>query len=693
GRELFSQGLAPPAGAAGLPAALTLNDEARLRLASGTPPAAARWLAPVARDLLKHRGRSLIVVGERQPAAVHALTLALNAALGNLDHTVALVPDPVAALEAEPLASLAAALGGGAIDTLLVLGGNPVYEAPADLSFAAALGKARVTIHVGGRADETGARCTWHLPVSHPLESWGDLRATDGTVAIVQPLIAPLFDTRSEIEVLARLLGRKDARGYDLVRATWQQQHPGPDFDRRWNVWLADGVVGDSAAPPTALRLDGAAVARAVATAPAAAALGPGDLELDFHVDRSLLDGRYANNAWLQEWPDPVTKLVWDNAALVGPQTAKALGVKTGAVLALGYRGRALQAPVFVQPGQAEHTVSLALGYGRAAAGRHGDGKGVNANALRDSTAPWFDRGLTASPVLATYQLATTQRHGEMEGRPVLREATHAQYQATPDFAARQAPPHPPLKSLWKKPNPEGGHQWGMAIDLTTCTGCSACVLACQAENNIPVVGKDQVLRYREMHWLRIDRYYKGSAEAPEASVQPIPCMQCETAPCESVCPVVASVHSPEGLNDQVYNRCIGTRYCSNNCPYKVRHFNFYNFNENLTLLDQMYKNPEVTVRGRGVMEKCTYCIQRINAGKIAAKRAGTDEIRDGAITPACAQTCPADAIVFGDLNDPKSRVAQLKAGNRNYALLEELNTQPRTTYLAKLRNPNPELA
>jgi molybdopterin-containing oxidoreductase family iron-sulfur binding subunit len=675
---------------------VALPPGAPTRLVAPTPPSlaptATRFVRAVARDLVAHRGRSVVAVGARQPAAVHALAYLVNLALGNVGTSVVLTRDADAGPAPEPLAALAAALGGGQVETLVILGGNPVYEAPADLGFEQALGRARTTIHLGLRADETGQRCTWQLPATHGLEAWGDLRAADGTAAVVQPLIAPLFDGRSEIEVLARLLGQRDARGYDLVRATWRAVAPEPDFESRWSRWLADGVIAATAAPAAtpAPRLGDLAGLLAAPRAPTT-----GALEADFRLDHSVCDGRYANNAWLQELPDPVTKLVWDNAALLGPATAAALGVTTGDVVALQARGRRLEIPAFVQPGQAEGTVGLPVGYGRSAAGRHGNRRGVNANLLRVSASPWFDGGVTATKAGTRQRLATTQRHGDMEGRPIIRSATREEYRRDPAFATRPDPAGPAPKSLWRDPSPRTGQQWGMAIDLSVCTGCSACVVACQAENNVPVVGKDQVLRHREMHWLRIDRYYKGAPDAPEVAIQPVPCMQCENAPCEQVCPVAATNHTPHGLNDQVYNRCIGTRYCSNNCPYKVRHFNFYDYNEGLSILDQMYQNPDVTVRGRGVMEKCTYCVQRINEATIAAKRDGKADgkVPDGGIVPACQQTCPVGAIVFGDVNDPASRVSRLKRDERSYSLLGELNTKPRTTYLAKVRNPNPELA
>jgi Fe-S-cluster-containing dehydrogenase component len=656
-------------------------------------PAAARFVRVVATDLAAHRGASLVAAGARQPAAVHALAYLVNLALGNVGRTVVLAREAPPAPAPEPLPALAGALAAQQVETVIIFGGNPAFEAPTDQRFAEVLGRARNAIHLGLRVDETGRRCGWQLPLAHPFEAWGDLRASDGTVSVVQPLIAPLFDSRSEIEVLARLLGQRDARGYDLVRATWSAAAPGPDFDRRWNGWLAEGVIAGTASPDVAPAPRLPALVGLLASARAPASRG---LEADFRLDPSVYDGRYANNAWLQELPDPVTKLVWDNAALVGPATAAELGVTTGDVVALEARGHRLEIPIFVQPGQADGTVGLPLGYGRTAGGHHADGRGFNVNLLRDSTAPWFDRRLTATKVGRRHRLATTQRHGDMEGRPIVRSATLAEYRRDPGFAPKQTPPGPAPRSLWKEPNARDGQQWGMAIDLGVCTGCSACVVACQSENNVPVVGKAQVLRFREMHWIRIDRYYKGTPEAPEVAIQPVPCMQCENAPCEQVCPVAATNHNPHGLNDQVYNRCIGTRYCSNNCPYKVRHFNFYNFNklnEEESLLDQMYRNPDVTVRGRGVMEKCTYCVQRINEAVIAAKRDGDGTVADGVVQPACQQTCPVGAIVFGDINDPKSRVSQLKAQSRNYALLEELNTHPRTTYLAKVRNLNPELA
>jgi molybdopterin-containing oxidoreductase family iron-sulfur binding subunit len=421
-------------------------------------------------------------------------------------------------------------------------------------------------------------------------------------------------------------------------------------------------------------------------------------LEIVFVQSPALHDGRFANNAWLQELPDPLTKVVWDNPALVSPKTAEMLGLANEGLVRLDYAGRSLQVPIWILPGMADNVVALTLGYGRQHAGRIGSEVGVDTFKVRASKAPGFDSGVTLSKVGGTYPLSTTQDHGSMEGRPLVRESTVTELRSP---EKKEAPPSalgvfeekPEHFSLWEAPRAyDQGHQWGMTIDLNTCIGCNACMVACQSENNVPVVGKDQVSRHREMHWLRVDRYFSGEASGnPEVVFQPVPCMQCEDAPCEQVCPVAATVHDAEGLNVMVYNRCIGTRYCSNNCPYKVRHFNFYNFTKDTPDILKLAMNPDVTVRARGVMEKCSYCVQRINRAKIDVKLAGR-EFHDGDVKTACQQACPASAIEFGDIRDGSSRVAKAKADPRNYALLEELNTKPRTTYLAKVRNPNPDL-
>jgi len=650
---------------------------------------ASRFVAALAKDLATRPGRALVCVGMRQPPRVHALALLVNAGLQSLGDTLQLLPDPWAALGVAPLSGLAAALESGKLQTLLSLGGNPAYTAPGALGLGALWSKVAFSAHLSEVQDETAAVSQWHLPRSHSLEAWGDLRAAGGTASVVQPLIAPLFASTSAIEVVARLLGKKPADAYSLVRATWTGALPAADPDRAWARWLHDGLVGESAFSAAQPELDFSALlptlARPVKSAPR--------FEVDFYLDASVYDGRYADNPWLQELPDPLTKLVWDNAARISAHTARRHGLAEGETVRLSSGGRRVVLPLLLAPGQADETIALALGYGRSAAGQHGTGIGVDVTRLRSPAAPWFESGVALQRIGDRQQLVTTQEHHFMEGRPLSRDGTLAQFRANPRFAKEMTPKHPDLPALWEPPLERGGQQWGMCIDLNLCTGCNACMLACQAENNILVVGKENTRIGREMHWIRVDRYFRGDVDDPEVLWQPINCQQCEFAPCESVCPVAATSHSPSGLNDQVYNRCVGTRYCANNCPYKVRRFNFFNYALDLTELERMGKNPDVTVRLRGVMEKCTYCVQRINRARVDAKRDRGGVLNDGEVLTACQQACPARAISFGDLNDPAAEVSRRKQQPREYALLGEINTRPRTTYLARLRNPNPELS
>ena len=646
------------------------------------------WLVALAKDLAAHRGRGLIVAGPGQPAGVHAAVLALNLALGNVGATVVYHEPVDAALPSRAaLAELTTAMRAGEVATLVVLGGNPVYDAPADLEFSSAMSKVATTIALGMQVDETSRLATWHLPRAHYLESWDDARAACGTASVVQPLILPLYGGHGATELLGLLATGTDRPGYDLVRETWTGLLGPVDFERRWNRVLHDGLLAGSGAP---------AVAPATGPRPieelGRAAVAQGDapgIEVHFRPSPYLLDGRFANNGWLQELPDPVTKLTWDNPVLLSPATAQTLGVGDEDRVRVSTGARSLEAPVWIVPGQADGTALLTLGYGRAP-GRVAEGVGVSAYVLRTSTFPDFETGGRLEKVDGTTRLSPTQEHGAMEGRPLVREGTLAEYRHHPAFA-QEAVEVPPLESLWHEKPYEAGHQWGMTVDLNSCVGCNACVIACQSENNVPIVGKDQVRRGREMHWIRVDRYFEGSPERPRMVFQPVPCMHCENAPCEQVCPVAATVHDDEGLNVMVYNRCIGTRYCSNNCPYKVRRFNFFNFTKDTPEVLQLAANPDVTVRSRGVMEKCTYCTQRINAAKLDARLAGRT-LADGDVRTACQQACPAGAIEFGDLRDAASRVTRAKADPRNYALLAELNSKPRTTYLAKVRNPHPDL-
>ena len=646
------------------------------------------WLAALVKDLLGSRGASLVLAGPRLSPQVHASVLALNAALGNLGHTIdyhepkdALLPTP------DGLSALSAEMRQGHIKTLVVLGGNPGYDAPADLGLREAASKVEEILHLGTHVDETAALASWHVPAAHFLESWDDARASCGTLSVVQPLILPLLGGKSRLELLGLLASGQDRPGYDLVRETWRTLLGAADFEARWRRVLHDGLLPDSALPAAAVTVARGLGAELAAEAARLAATA-GDLDLLFVPSPKLEDGSRANNAWLQELPDAVTRVTWDNPLLLSPEEARARGLHDEQLVRLEVGGRALELPVLRVPGMADGVAVLTLGYGRRAAGRVGSAVGFDGYALRTSAAPDLAGGARLSPTAGRYALAVTQHHGTMEGRALVREATLDRYRREPGFAAEGPPP----SSLWKEHEYKTRPQWGMVIDLNACTGCNACAVACQSENNVPVVGKDQVRRGREMAWLRIDRYYVGEPAEAQAVFQPVPCMQCENAPCEQVCPVAATVHDGEGLNVMVYNRCIGTRYCSNNCPYKVRRFNFYNFTKDTPELVRLAANPNVTVRARGVMEKCTYCVQRLQAAKIDARLAGR-ELKDGDVRTACQQACPAEAIRFGDLLEPQSRAAQARSSERGYALLGELYTRPRTTYQARLRNPHPDLA
>ena len=648
----------------------------------------ADWAGAVARDLLAHRGASAIIVGDHAAAEVHALAHRMNAALGNTGNTV-IYTEPVELNPVDQIASLReliAQMNAGAVQVLLILGGNPVYNSPVDLDFAGALAKAPHPIHVSLYRNETSARCRWVIPETHYYEDWGDGRAYDGTVTILQPLILPLYPSRTHAEVLDAVLRQPPRSTYQIVRAYWQAHSGAGDFEDWWRHAVRPGVVANSALPPITPALGEGAPAATPQPAPAA-----GGLDILFRTDPYLYDGRFANNSWLQELPKPVTKIMWDNAVYLSPRTARRLGLDNQHHVELTYRGRAVRGSVWISPGQADETVIVHLGYGRTHAGRVGNGRGFNAYALRTSDALWAGTGAQVRAIGGSYPLAQTQMHQMgQEGCAMVISAPVSQYIADPDFVNRKIETPDGAATLY----PQwafSGYSWGMSIDLTSCVNCMACVIACQAENNIPVVGKEQQLFNREMHWLRVDVYYEGEADRPELRYQPVPCMHCESAPCEYVCPVAATTHSADGLNEMTYNRCIGTRYCSNNCPYKVRRFNFLLFQDWITEQLKLQRNPDVTVRSRGVMEKCTYCVQRIREAEIRSINERRF-IRDGEIQTACQQVCPTKAIVFGDMNNTGNQVAQLKNEKLNYALLAELNTRPHTTYLAELRNPNPEL-
>jgi len=679
-----------PAFAQALGAALGLPG---IAAPAGLDESAARFAATAANDLRAAAGRSVVVAGDFAPPEVHAAAHAINEALGSLGKTVFLT-EPVEAAPIDQLASLRELVEdvkAGSVELLLILGGNPVYDAPSDLAFGEALLKAGLTVALASHPDETTRYCHWAVPMAHDLEAWSDARSLDGTAALVQPLIEPLYEGKSAHELLSVLLDEVPRKGYDVVREAWKAARPAEaDFEAFWRKALHDGVVPGSAAPAVAAPVRLAEVAAALA---AASAVKPAGLEAVFRPDPSLLDGRFANNGWLQELPKPLSKLTWDNAAVVSPATAQELGVTNEDVVKVEAGGRSAELPVLIQPGQAAGVVTLHLGFGRKHAGRVGNGVGADVNPLRTTAAPWLVPAVTVTKTGGRHPLAHTQQHFRMEGRDIVRTMTLPEYRKDPAKAKGHGLP-PKEASLFQPGWEYKENAWGLSVDLGSCFGCNACVVACQSENNVPVVGKEQVSKNREMHWIRVDQYYEGSdLENPAVHHQPLMCQHCEMAPCEVVCPVAATVHGAEGLNEMAYNRCVGTRYCSNNCPYKVRRFNFLEYNgqrEEEPVL-KMLANPDVTVRSRGVMEKCTYCIQRINRARIAAEREGR-AIRDGEIKTACQQTCPADAIVFGNINDPAAGVSKLRSEPRTYWLLDELNTRPRTTYLARVTNPSPDV-
>lgn len=688
----------------------------------------SQWTEAVADELIANRGRAVIVVGSRQPPALHALAAAMNAAIGAHDGLVQYV-DVVDVAETEPLAdiqSLAERIEG---KTVVILGGNPVYDAPADLDFAARLATAGMSVHLSSHDNETSAACTWHVPMSHALESWCDQQSIDGTVAIQQPLIAPIRGGRNAAEILGMMAGMDAWRGYHAVRQTAANIIGDVSvFEQTWRNALHRGVLPRELPSASRPAINAASVSSALA---ATTASGDG-WEVVFAPCAKAFDGRAINNPWLLELPDPITKLTWDNAAQISPASARELGVQTGGMVRISQGDLSLEIPAIVVPGHADQSVTLTLGWGRTKAGHFANNIGFDVGVLRTSSAFGFGRGFAVSATGARHVLAITQEHHSMDTdptvpvlgeidmpeRPLAIVGTLEQYREQPDFAQWREPT-PEARPLWReedyatprlpaqggtswsllpnpRPAPEGAplrHAWGMVIDLTTCTGCSACTVACTAENNIATVGKGQVLRGREMHWIRLDRYFVGDDVAdPVVAFQPVACQHCEEAPCENVCPVNATEHSPEGINEMAYNRCIGTRYCMNNCPYKVRRFNYLAYNGHPSELQRMQFNPNVSVRMRGVMEKCTYCIQRIQAGKIAARNDGDRRPVDGEITPACAQACPSQALTFGDLNDPEARVTHLASTDRHYKLLAQIGTQPRTTYLARVRNLNAEM-
>ena len=692
----------------GVPAIESLEANQAGTASKESSDAREQWLAVLAQDLEKNRGASIVLAGDQQPAWVQAVVHAINAHLGNHGETIRFI-EPV---EAEPtdqyesLRELARALKAGDVDVLILLGGNPAYKAPGEVGFVDALlglTKAqKTTVHFSEYDDETSALCRWHIPAAHYLESWSDTRSFDGTASIVQPLIDPLFGGKSIHEMVSALIEPAVTSSYDLVRATWQERL-GEDFESSWRRALHDGVVEDTGAENVSveLQLDAAAIGSAIA--PSGDGKSEDDLEISIVPDPTVFDGRFANNGWLQELPKPITKLTWDNAILLSKATADRLGVEREDVARLNFAGRSVEGPVWIVPGHANDSVTVTLGYGRRRGGRVQQDAGFDCYPLLPASGQRIGAGATIEPLGEKKPLATTQHHhllesDVLEGRNIIHSGTLEQFRRD-HHAIHAAGHHGEAEPVTLYPGYEyTGLQWGMAIDMTSCVGCNACVVACQAENNVPIVGKQGVINGREMHWLRLDLYYQGDQENPAAIHQPMLCQHCETAPCEVVCPVMATTHSAEGLNEMTYNRCVGTRYCSNNCPYKVRRFNYLEYNHVTEPVKKLVYNPEVTVRSRGVMEKCTYCVQRINAARIAAKidqvdNGGELQIDDGSLQTACQQACPTEAIVFGNINDPDSQVARLKADALNYGVLSELGTLPRTTYLARLRNPHPDLS
>jgi molybdopterin-containing oxidoreductase family iron-sulfur binding subunit len=645
------------------------------------------WLSNVLQDLEDHRGRCLVIAGEIQPPEVHAIAHELNRRLGNLGRTVRYI-EPVEfapAANVESLQQLTRDMSAGSVRALVILGGNPVYNAPSDLGFAQQLSHVPLRIHQSLYFDETSEYSHWHIPETHYLEGWGDTRAWDGTTSIIQPLIVPLYQTKTSYELVSAVLGNPSLSNYEIVRTYWQKQHPGSDFESFWTDSLRRGVIPKS----TAASVE--ASPRENVTITGLQHPPEHEIEVVLRPDPTVFDGRWANNSWLQELPKPITKLVWDNAASMSAATASRLGLRDFELIEIKAGDRTVTAPVLITPGSADNSIALTLGYGRRRSGRVGTGIGYDAYTIRTAASPWIVPNAAIRKTGESYKLVSTQDHYELNHRHMARHATIEEYARNPQ-AIEEAATVPQADETMYPPHESIDYAWGMAIDLSACIGCNSCVIACQAENNIPVVGKSEAANGREMHWLRIDTYVESGFGNPNVYFEPMLCQHCEKAPCELVCPVEATSHSAEGLNEMTYNRCVGTRYCSNNCPYKVRHFNFFQYsNWDIPQLKLLH-NPDVTVRSRGVMEKCTYCVQRINRARIHAK-VEDRKIRDGEVITACQAACPADAIAFGNVKDAQSGVSKWKAEPRNYGILAELNTRPRTTYLARLTNPNPAFA
>ncbi|MBI1388245.1 MAG: 4Fe-4S dicluster domain-containing protein [bacterium] len=629
----------------------------------------------MAKDLLAHQGRSLVIAGIFQPAWIQALVFFINHKLGNISKTLDFADDPVKRMGLNPgtISELVHDIHNQNAETLIIVGCNPVYNAPSDFNFVDSLKQIKRKIHFGLYTDETAQQCQWHFPLHHDLESWSDGIAFDGTRSIIQPLIAPLYSSHSPYELIQLLMGGFIQTDYDIVRSFWRRQFAADDrseiseFEEWWKDKIESGVMPSAyegeekrqvSVQPARLQ----EVIQANVKGNSKQNKSRTNIELLIKPDSRIGDGSYSNNSWLQEMPRHIYQLTWDNALLINPETASRLNLVQDHVVKLKHEDQEIKVPVMLLPGQAQNTVTLHLGYGRTAAGHVGNGIGVNVYPLRTSEMPWHIPSVELEATSERYPLARTQNHHVMEGDRFIETATNEEYKKNPKAIISKEKEMP---SLYPEYDYRKGEQWGMTIDLTACIGCGACTIACQAENNIPVVGKEEVLNSREMHWIRVDHYYRGPANKPEIHTQPVPCMQCEKAPCEIVCPVGATQHSTDGLNEMIYNRCIGTRYCSNNCPYKVRRFNFYNYTDLAEIL-KLQRNSDVTVRGRGVMEKCTYCVQRIRRTQINAQ-IDNRAIRDGEIVTACQQVCPAQAIEFGDLNKQDSKIKRSKQHPLNY--------------------------
>jgi len=666
---------------------LALAEQLKERGANITFPATehknkfdAIWLSAIADDLIKAKGKSLIMTGQNQPLHVHEQVLIINNALGNLNETISFVEDESSIFPHDIIIDELQSAG-----TIVVIGGNPAYNTPNYVEFQKLLEGTPNTIHLSEYYDETSQLCDWHIPRAHFLESWGDARAVDGTLSIIQPMIAPLFDGISDIEFLDIINTGENKSGYELVQSTWKEILEG-NFDSSWRRVLHDGVLANSKSKPVKAKID---ISRVPESLKLRVDKNLAEIEIVFHPSL-VYDGRFSNNGWLQELPDPITKLVWDNAALISVGTAGEYNLENGDVVKIGFAGNEIAIPVWIVPGIADNSIHLSLGYGRQKVGRIANNVGFNVYPLTGWGGFVTGDNIVFEKTGAKHEFANTQDHNRLEDRPIYRQASLEEYKKSPEFA-REMVEHPPLKSIYPDYDYSKGYQWGMVIDLNTCIGCGICTLACQSENNIPIVGKTQVGNGREMHWIRNDRYFTGDEENPEVAIMPVACQHCENAPCEQVCPVAATTHDEEGINNMTYNRCIGTRYCSNNCPYKVRKFNFFNYTKELPEITKMAQNPDVTVRSRGVMEKCTFCLQRIKRAKRIAKKQGR-KVNDGDFQAACQQACPTGAIKFGNINDAKSIVATQKKIDRNYELLAELNVRPRNSYLARVRNINEEL-